>query len=119
MVKYYKRTSYTIVLNHQKGFEVMLKKKYHKFTEQLMFAIVMRDAMLCRELVERIIPDRKVREIRFSDNPVMDSLAKSIADDAARKADFDGTAGWMTAETEKVIIPALLSKSVRNFPLSV
>ena len=113
MVKYYKRTSCTIVLNHQKGFEVMLKKKYHKFTEQLMFAIVMRDAMLCRELVERIIPDRKVREIRFSDNPVMDSLAKSIADDADRKADYDGTSGWMTAETEKVIIPALLSKSVR------
>ena len=113
MVKYYKRTSCTIVLNHQKGFEVMLKKKYHKFTEQLMFAIVMRDAMLCRELIERIIPDRKVREIRFSDNPIMDSLAKSIADDADRKTDSDGASGWMTAETEKVIIPALLSKSVR------
>ena len=54
----------------------MIRKTYHKFTEQLVFAIVMRDAMLCRELVERIIPDRKVREIRFSENPVMDALAK-------------------------------------------
>ena len=50
----------------------MLKKKYHKFTEQLMFAIVMRDAMLCRELVERIIPDRKVREIREDEDAWFD-----------------------------------------------
>ena len=89
----------------------MYKKKYHKFTEQLVFAIVMRDASLCKELVERIIPDRKVREIRFAENPVMDALAKSIADTADLRA--EKSTGWMTAETEKVLIPALLSKSVR------
>ncbi len=87
----------------------MMKKKYHKFTEQLVFAIVMRDAGLCKELVERIIPDRRVREIRFAENPVMDALAKAISDEA----ETGHSSGWMTAETEKVLIPALLSKSVR------
>ena len=78
-----------------------------------MFAIVMRDATLCKELVERLIPDRKVREIRFAENPLMDALAKSIADDAETASDSGRSSGWMTAETEKVLIPALLSKSVR------
>ena len=91
----------------------MMKKRYHKFTEQLMFAIVMRDVTLCKELIERIIPDRKVREIRFAENPLMDALAKSISDDAETKPDSDHSSDWMTVETEKVLIPALLSKSVR------
>jgi len=92
----------------------MRKKRYHKFTEQLVFAIVMRDAALCKELIERIIPDRKVREIRFAENPVMDALARAIADGFYGTQEKDSnTPGQMTAETEKVLIPALLSKSVR------
>ena len=91
----------------------MRKKTYHKFTEQLMFAIVMRDAELCKELVNRIIPDRRVREVRFSENPVMDALARSIADEDSEKPGDSRSFGWMSVETEKVVIPALLSKSVR------
>ena len=91
----------------------MRKRTYHKFTEQLMFAIVMRDAELCKELVNRIIPDRRVREVRFSENPVMDALARSIADEDSEKPGDSRSFGWMSAETEKVVIPALLSKSVR------
>ena len=53
----------------------MMKKRYHTIAEQLVFAIVMRDAALCKELVERIIPDRKVREIRFAENPAMDAAS--------------------------------------------
>lgn len=88
----------------------MRKKTYHKFTEQLVFAIVMRDAKLCKELIERIIPDRNVREICFAKNPVMDALADAIADSTYRKdTDNQHFAGWMTSETEKVLIPALLS----------
>ena len=91
----------------------MRKKTYHKFTEQLVFAIVMRDKELCKELVNRIIPDRRVREVRFAENPVMDALARSIADEKSETAEPAQLSGWMSAETEKVVIPALLSKSVR------
>ena len=76
-----------------------------------MFAIVMRDASLCKELIERIISDRKVREIRFAENPVMDALAHAIADVSYREGAKDSnTPGWMTAETEA---------GIRNFYLPV
>ena len=64
----------------------------YKFTNQLMFAIVMRDAELCKELLSRVIPERRVREIHFTDSPVVN-------------LDY--------IETEKSIIPRILSKSVR------
>lgn len=64
----------------------------YKLTNQLMFAIVMRDAELCKELLSRIIPERRVREIHFTDSPVIN-------------LDY--------IETEKSIIPRIFSKSVR------
>lgn len=81
----------------------MLKKRYYKFTERLMFAIVMRDEELCRELLERIIPERKIRRIRFPSDPAMDHLAAALMEN--RKEEFSVT-------VEKSIITGLYSKSV-------
>lgn len=64
----------------------------YKFTNQLMFAIVMRDEDLCRELLQRIMPERTIREIRFPDNPLVN-------------VEY--------LETEKTLIPGLHAKSVR------
>lgn len=62
------------------------KVKY-PITNPLVFAIIMQDPALCQELLERVLPGRKVREIRF-----------------AHPAE---------SETEKTIIPGLYAKSVR------
>ncbi len=62
------------------------KVKY-PLTNPLVFAIVMRDAELCQELIERILPGRRVSKIRFPKPPA--------------------------SETEKTIIPGLYAKSVR------
>ena len=42
-----------------------ISHKYYKLNHPLMFAIVMQDEDLCRELLNRILPERKVKEIRF------------------------------------------------------
>lgn len=39
--------------------------KNYKLNHPLMFAIVMQDEDLCRELLNRILPERRVKEIRF------------------------------------------------------
>ena len=58
-----------------------------KFSNKLMFAIVMQDEGLCKEFIERLFPDRKVADIKFPED--------------AR------------VTVEKTIIPRLLSRSVR------
>ncbi len=58
-----------------------------KFSNKLMFAIVMQDEGLCKEFIERLFPDRKVADIKFPKD--------------AR------------ATIEKTIIPRLFSKTVR------
>ena len=37
------------------------------FTDDWMFGMVMRDPEICRELLERILPDEQVSEIQFAD----------------------------------------------------
>ena len=64
-----------------------LTKVKYPITNPLVFAIVMNDAELCRELIERILPGRKISKIRFPEPP--------------------------SSETEKTIIPGLYAKSVR------
>ena len=56
-----------------------------------MFAIVMRDEELCTGLLQRIIPERKISQIRFSDSPLVN--VKYL-------------------ETEKTLIPDANAKSV-------
>ena len=64
-----------------------LTKVKYPITNPLVFAIVMKDAELCRELIERLLPGRKISKIRFPEPP--------------------------SSETEKTIIPGLYAKSVR------
>lgn len=40
-------------------------QKNYRLSHPLMFAIVMQDEYLCRELLNRILPERKVKEVRF------------------------------------------------------
>ena len=40
-------------------------QKNYKLSHPLMFAIVMQDEYLCRELLNRILPERKVKDVRF------------------------------------------------------
>lgn len=68
------------------------KELRYKFTNQLMFAIIMRDEELCKELIQRIIPEREIRSIRFPDSPLIN---------------------LNYLETEKTLIPGLYAKSVR------
>lgn len=42
-------------------------QKTYKLSHPLMFAIVMQDEELCKELLNRILPERKVKEVRFPD----------------------------------------------------
>ena len=46
-----------------------LTKVKYPITNPLVFAIVMKDAELCRELIERILPGRKISKIRFPEPP--------------------------------------------------
>ena len=59
----------------------------YKFSNHLMFAIVMKDASLCKQFIERLFPDRKVADIKFPEG--------------------------IKVAAEETIIPGLFSKSVR------
>ena len=60
---------------------------HYKFSDRLMFAIVMQDADLCKQFIERLFPGKKVADIKF-------------------RSDIKTTA-------EATIIPGLFAKSVR------
>ena len=60
---------------------------HYKFSDRLMFAIVMQDADLCKQFIERLFPGKKVADIKF-------------------RSDIKATA-------EATIIPGLFAKSVR------
>jgi predicted transposase/invertase (TIGR01784 family) len=83
----------------QKGIEMNEKEKTenveikYPFSDQLVFAIVMRDEHACRELLSRLFPDRVIKEIRFPDD------------------DEESPGG--TVETEKTIINGIYYKSIR------
>ena len=42
----------------------MKDKQFIPYTNRLMFPLVMSDPDVCRKFIERVIPDRKIREIR-------------------------------------------------------
>lgn len=44
-----------------------IPQKTYKLNHPLMFAIVMQDEDLCKELLNRILPERKVKEVHFPD----------------------------------------------------
>ena len=71
----------------------------YKFTNKLMFAIIMRDPVACKKFIEMIFPERKVEKIFFAEE----------ANESKRPA----TMGEIAAEVEKTIVTGVASKSVR------
>ena len=60
---------------------------HYKFSNRLMFAIVMQNESLCKQFIERLFPEKKVTDIKFPND--------------------------IKAISEKTIIPGVISKSVR------
>lgn len=76
----------------------MTKKKTHSILcNPVMFSVVMKDEELFRELLSRILPDRKIKELRFRDCGDGDTLYKTEA----------------FLQTEQTIIINPYAKSVR------
>ena len=71
----------------------------YKFTNKLMFAIVMHDPIACKKFIEIIFPERKVEKISFPGQMSADAQSTTI--------------GKIAAEIEKTIITGFASKSVR------
>lgn len=84
-------------------------KKY-KLSNKTMFAIVMRDEELCKEFIERLFPDRKVRKIHFPESDEQ-GIKLTGFDDGVPDSLRDLIQG--SIETEKSIINGIKSKSVR------
>ena len=71
----------------------------YKFTNKLMFAIIMRDPVACKKFIEMIFPERKVEKIFFAEE--------------ANAGKRPATVGEIAAEVEKTIVTGFASKSVR------
>ncbi len=71
----------------------------YKFTNKLMFAIIMRDPVACKKFIEMIFPERKVEKIFFAEE--------------ANAGKQPATVGEIAAEVEKTIVTGFASKSVR------
>lgn len=78
----------------------------YKFSNTTMFAIVMRDEEVCKEFIERLFPDKKVRELHFPEDEAADIQDSNI---------IIGLKNLMhgNVDTEKSIINGINSKSVR------
>ena len=79
----------------------------YKFSNKTMFAIVMRDEAVCKEFIERLFPERKVREIHFAEpEPELTADGQIISDSLGKLLSAN-------VETEKSIINGITAKSVR------
>lgn len=78
----------------------------YKFSNTTMFAIVMRDEEVCKEFIERLFPDKKVRELHFPEDEAADIQDSNII--ISLKNLMHGN-----VDTEKSIINGINSKSVR------
>ena len=62
----------------------------YKFSDRLMFAIIMHDESLCRQFIERVFPDRKVVRIKLlsSEKTIITGLkSKSVRLDVMFEGD--------------------------------
>lgn len=111
----------------------------YPFSSKLMFAIVMHDTEACRQFIEKLFPEKKVKEIRFKEREeakesrTSRSKSRKLAevDDTnlfnngnktesknqygSKESQTDKSQSWKdsVAEVEKTIIMGLESKSVR------
>ena len=79
-----------------------LKKKY-TICHPVVFAMVMQDEQLCRELLQRILPERKIRDIRFLYEE------EDSCEMCAAREHWHGS----HVETEKSVIVGIEAKSIR------
>lgn len=79
----------------------------YKFSDRTMFAIVMRDEELCKEFIERLFPNKKVRKLHFPE-PEQD-MEPGKPDVLANLKSLIS----VNVETEKSIITGITTKSVR------
>ena len=69
------------------------------FANKLMFAIIMRDPVACKKIIEMIFPERKVKKLTFPEKAGSDEYTATIKE--------------IAVEVEKTIITGIDSKSVR------
>ena len=77
----------------------------YPLNNDIMFALVMNDAELCRGLLERIFPGRKIRKLRIADDPdvevqntiVTGMISKSVRLDVL----FEGDDSWYSIEMQR------------------
>lgn len=81
----------------------MRTKKTYAITHPVMFAAVMKKPALCRGLIERVFPGRKVKELRFV----------YAADEDGENQDVLQTYRQINPETEKTVIVGIEAKSIR------
>ena len=70
-------------------------------TNDLVFSLVMQDTDLCKELIQRIFPERKIAELKFSDTYVesQKSLINGIIEKSVRlDVLFIGDDQWYNLE---------------------
>ena len=95
-----------------------------KFTNDYVFAEVMKDPELCRQLLQRIFPDREIEAIRFckpqerdkhSDEPPPEPEDDEAASFEISLTSYDSetTVGSCTAETQKTMSFGPKTKSIR------
>ena len=70
----------------------------YKFTNKLMFAIVMHDHVACKRFIEMIFPERKVEKISFTEQMSADAQPTTI--------------GKIAAEIEKTMIKIKWTSSI-------
>ena len=82
---------------------IQSQKSKYTICHPVVFAMVMQDAELCRELLQRILPERKIRKIRFlSEDEGCIEEGERLPQGVPAKLD-----------TEKTIIVGLNAKSIR------
>ena len=82
---------------------VQNQKNKYTICHPVVFAMVMQDVELCRELLQRILPERKIREIRF-----LDTDDTGIDEGEGQQGNIP-----VRLETEKTVIVGLEAKSIR------
>ena len=83
------------------------EERWFPFSNQLMFSLVMRDKNRCRAFLERIFPDKRIKEIHLYDEKEILKETDSVTESTEEfKADF-------SVETEQTILNREFGKSVR------
>lgn len=93
----------------------MMNAIKYPFTNSVVFAMVMEDPELCRELIARIFPRRKVKEVRIREKPEVVTEATLIAGIRAKHirldVRFEDGSSWYDVELQAASEDALPKRS--------